>query len=120
MSDLLSHLILNLRILKRIPSLLLHREKAISLASFKYLYDINSNDTLIIRFDFKNALWYKFDGIKTLSGRHIIVRNSTLNTEIPLTVQGIFRKRCYLIKLQPEAVFMIEIIPGINREIIQI
>ena len=108
MSDLSDQLTMHFRIIKRIITLLFTKHKSIEVISFTYKPDFETNDTLIIRFAFRNALWYRFDGTKTLNGRHVVVRHSNLTKEIPLIVQGFCRKRKYAVKLQPDAVLLIE------------
>lgn len=108
MSDLLDTITLYARIIKRAVYLLLQRSRKLELMYFTYKPDADTNDTVIIRYSFKNVLWYIFDGEKTLEGRQVAVRHRNMDKDIPLTVQGFMRKNRYIIKLQPNAVFIVE------------
>ncbi|SDC80035.1 hypothetical protein [Niabella drilacis] len=62
----------------------------------KYLFD---NSYLVIRYRFRNALWYNFKNIKRTTEKEILILNLKNVPAIPveLVVQGFFRKRKILI-----------------------
>lgn len=94
-------LIICLRFLK----VLLRKNKAIYLShlDFARKYHFNSS-YLIIRYQFKNALWYNFRGLKKTTDREIIILNFNKITSFPieLVVHGFFRKEKYVIYAMPE------------------
>ena len=108
MSDVVNIIKLHASIIKRALLLFPQKEKDIELINFTYKPDFDTNDTVIIRYAFKNVLWYRFDGKKTLESRQVVVRHSNTSKDITLTVQGFLRKNLYTIKLQPDAVFIVE------------
>lgn len=60
---------------------------------------------LVIRYQFKNALWYHFKGIKQTTKEGVIILNLSNIPKIPviLIVYGFFRKRIFQIEVNPEA-----------------
>ena len=62
------------------------------------------NSYLIIRYRFKNALWYKFKYIKKTTEKQIIIFNLNNIPELPieLTVYGFFRTKTFDISIEPE------------------
>lgn len=70
--------------------------------SKKYQFD---KSLLIIRYEFKNALWYNFHGIKKTNNAGVIVLNiQNLKAKpIILTVHGFFNKKTFQFDIQPEA-----------------
>ncbi len=107
----------------RFIKILFRRRKRIELLqleySRKYLFD---NSYLIIKYRFKNALWYKFKKLKTTTEKHGAVFNlkSIDATDIALTAYGFFQKKVYHISVVPENVLIskrfITIVSGINKE----
>lgn len=89
----------------RFIKILFRRRKRIELLqleySRKYLFD---NSYLIIKYRFKNALWYKFKKLKTTTEKHGAVFNlkSIDATDIALTAYGFFQKKVYHISVVPE------------------
>jgi len=68
-------------------------------AELRYFHYITDGKTFVIKFDFKDALWYELDGKITFKDKHTITSTSNL-LEIPLNVYGMFFKSNYLIKLE--------------------
>lgn len=60
---------------------------------------------LIIRYRFRNALWYNFKNINKTTEKHIIVLNLKNVPEIPieLTAYGFFRSKTFHISVTPES-----------------
>lgn len=79
---------------KEIKLLHLHYSK-------KYLFD---SSYLIIRYGFRNALWYNFKNIKRTTEKGIIVLNLKNVPEVPilLIVYGFFRSKTFHISIMPE------------------
>lgn len=67
----------------------------------KYHFD---NSYLIIRYNFRNVLWYSFKKIKKTTARKPIVLNLKNLPELPieLTVFGFFRSKTFYISVIPE------------------
>lgn len=79
--------------------------KAIKLLRLDYARKYQfENSYLIIRYRFRNALWYDFKNIKKTTEKEIIVLNFKNVPEIPiqLTVYGFFRSRTLHISVTPE------------------
>lgn len=89
----------------RLLKILLRQKKSIYLFNLdfarKYHFD---SSYLIIRYQFKNALWYNFKGLKKTTDREIIILNFNKITRFPieLIVHGFFRKERYVIYAMPE------------------
>lgn len=68
----------------------------------KYHFD---KSLLVIRYRFKNALWYCFDGIKTTTDAGTIVLNPEriLHMPIMLTVYGFCCQKVFSIAITPES-----------------
>ena len=104
------YIFLKVSVLKKALSILPKKEKGIELLHFNYLTDTHSADTVIIRYSFKNALWYRLDSKPTTESRHVLVRSSSAGEkQIHLTVQGLFRKNNYVIVLQDSHVHITEL-----------
>lgn len=92
------------RIVKRAFTVLPKRNKAVRLVDVNYLTDHDSNNTLILRYNFENALWYEFENKKTFADRQVICRPEEGETIVNLSVYGLFNKNDYTIVLQPDKV----------------
>lgn len=70
--------------------------------SNKYQFD---NSYLIIRYRFRNAIWYNFKNIKKTTEKQIIILNLKNVSEIPieLTAYGFFRSKTFHISVTPES-----------------
>lgn len=86
--------------------ILFRRRKGIKLLHLdyakKYQFD---NSYLIVRYRFRNALWYNFKYIKKTTEKEIIVLDLKNVPEMPivLTVYGFFRTKTYCISVTPES-----------------
>lgn len=65
----------------------------------KYLFD---KSFIIINYKFNNALYYQFDGQRTLEKQIKIFNLKTINSEIDFIVHGFFQKKIYKLKFEPE------------------
>lgn len=95
----------SLIVILRFLKVLFRRKKSIHLSQLdfarKYHFD---SSYLIIRYQFKNALWYNFKGLKKTTDREVIILNFNKITSFPieLIVHGFFRKEKYVIYAMPE------------------
>ena len=115
MSALLDRILFRTGVLKRIVFILLKRKKEIRLVHFNYVCDRDSNDTVIIRYNFENVLWYEFNDEKTFENRQVICRPDNGEKELQLTVQGLYNKSNYTVVLQPNKVSILGIVNRKNR-----
>lgn len=89
--------------------ILLRRRKGIKLLHLdyakKYQFD---NSYLIVRYRFRNVLWYNFKYIKKTTEKKIIVLDLKNVLEIPivLTAYGFFRTKTYCISVTPESTLL--------------
>lgn len=67
--------------------------------------NIFQDSYLVIRYSFKNTLWYQFKGIKkTTKNAPLVLDTTNIDTnEITLIVHGFFSKRKYKINIVPSA-----------------
>lgn len=115
MSALLDRVLFRICILKRFIFILPKRKKTIRLVHFNYVYDRDSSDTVIIRYNFENVLWYVFNNKKTFENRQVICRPDSGEKELQLTVQGLYNKSNYTVILQPNKVSILGIVNRNNR-----
>ena len=93
-----------IQIIQNIIKVLLKSNKKLEKIELHYSYkSVFANSYFVIKFNFKNALWYKFIGITTKSRSGEIVFNSSniKSKKIKLVVQGFFRKQVYYIEVHP-------------------
>lgn len=67
--------------------------------SNRHIFD---NGYLIIRYRFKNALYYQFDKIATTENQIKIFDTSNFKNEFDLVVHGLYTRKTYSIKTTPE------------------
>lgn len=115
MSALLDPISFRLGILKQAILILFKRKKNIKLLQFNYVCDRESKNTIIVRYNFENVLWYEFDNRKTFSNRQVIYRPDTGEKELHLTVYGLFDKKKYTIVVQANKVSILGIINRKNK-----
>lgn len=104
MPALLEKLKFRARVVKRAFNVIPKRDKAVKLVDVNYLTDQDSNSTLILRYNFENALWYEFENKKTFADRQVVCRPEDGETTVHLSVHGLFNKNDYTIVLQPDKV----------------
>ena len=93
-----------IQIFLNILKVLLKKNKKIEKIELHYSYkSVFANSYFIIKYNFENAIWFKFIGITTKSRSGEIVFNSSniKSKEIKLVVQGFFRKQVYHIEIHP-------------------
>jgi len=92
-----------LAIMGRAFIILFRRKQGIQLLHLDYgdrhLFE---NSYIIIRYRFRNALWYRFGGHKTLEKEIKIFNLKNFEKEFDFVVYGLFRKKTYKLKFQPE------------------
>lgn len=104
-SHYLKYLLEKLHFLKfviaRFLIILFRKKKEIELLYLEYntehLFD---NSFIIINYQFKNAIYYKFGNYKTLEKEIKIFNLKNLDEEFNLTVYGFFRKSTYQLKFE--------------------
>lgn len=88
---------------KRVVIILFRKERNVELLeltfSEKFLF---VNGYLIIRYRFRNALYYQFDNVKTIENQLKIFDISNFKNEFNLVVHGLYEKKVYSIKVNPE------------------
>jgi hypothetical protein len=104
MPALLEKLKFRARVVKRAFNVIPKRDKAVKLVDVNYLTDHYSNNTLILRYNFENVLWYEFENEKTFADRQVVYRPEEGETKVHLSVYGLFNKNDYTIVLQPDKV----------------
>lgn len=85
--------------------ILFRRKKTIQLSHLEYSTDyLFENSYLIIKYRFKNALWYNFKNLRTTTQKNIIIFDlKNINTtKIILVVYGFFRNKKYEIEVLPK------------------
>lgn len=93
-------------VLVRFFSILFRQDKQLASLTLdyskKYQFD---QSLLIIRYQFKNVLWYCFKEIRRTTDAGVMVLNLEKIPRMPvvLTVQGFFSKKTFLIDIIPEA-----------------
>lgn len=91
----------------RFIRILFRWNKSIQLIYFDYSKKHQfENSYLIVRYQFKNALWYHFKNIKRTTKREIIIFNlkNLQDPSIELVVHGFFRKKKYFISVSPSKI----------------
>ncbi|MEL1245259.1 hypothetical protein AAEO56_13365 [Flavobacterium sp. DGU11] len=109
MTALLNGLSQRVQIIRRAFEILPKKKKKIKLLYFSHVPDADSNDTLIIRYRFTNAIYYTFDGKETFETRHVIARPET-ERKVPLTVHGFLRKSKYAITVMGDDVYITKLV----------
>jgi hypothetical protein len=96
--------------------------KSIKLLHLDYTKKNHFNSSyLIIRYRFKNALWYNFKSIKKTIEDDVIVLNLMNVSKLPieLTVYGFFRRKTLYISIKPENTLQNDafktVIKGVNE-----
>ncbi|GGB84926.1 hypothetical protein GCM10007424_26230 [Flavobacterium suaedae] len=91
-------------------------ERTIKLNRFTYLQDVESKDTLIIRYNFDNALWYEINGKRTTKERFAIYKPEKGESIVTITVKGFFTQKIYTVIVKNNKVYIPGVcIPAKNR-----
>ena len=85
------------------------KSKKIKMLYIEYVNSAESRDQLLIKYRFRNALWYTINESNTINTRVTLPKNNTLE-EVTLTVHGFFRKNIYTLLLKPDYIHVIKII----------
>lgn len=89
-------------VIARFLTLLFRRRKGIELlyleCNAEHLFD---NSFIIINYQFKNAIYYKFGNHKTLEKEIKIFNLKNFDKKFNLTVYGFLRKKTYQLKFEP-------------------
>ena len=102
--------------LRRGICILLKMERGIKLNRFTYLHDIDSKDTLIIRYNFSNALWYEINGKRTTEKRFVIYKPEKGENRVTIVVKGLFTQKKYTVIVKNNKVYIPGVcIPAKNR-----
>lgn len=102
-------LLFRTEVLKRSMCILLKMERSIKLNRFTYLHDVDSKDTLIIRYNFDNALWYEINGKITTEERFVIYKPEKGENIVTIIVKGFFTQKTYTVTVKNNKVY----IPGV-------
>lgn len=95
-----------LGILKRFFLILFLRDKSIELFYLKYSTEyLFDNSYIIIRYRFKNAIWYRFGEHSTAEDHFTILDIKNNDPNLNLIVYGFFCKKKYQIKIEPNLRF---------------
>jgi hypothetical protein len=92
-------------VIRRFLKILFRKNKTITLIrleySHKYLFDTSY---LVVKYRFKNALWYNFGRIKNTTEKELIVFNlqNVHSSQIRLVVRGFFRSKAFLIPIHKQ------------------
>lgn len=90
-------------VIARFLIILFRRRKGIELVCLEYNTDhLFDNSLIIINYQFKNAVYYKFGNHKTLEKQIKIFNLKNFDKEFNLTVYGFFRKKTYQLKFEPK------------------
>lgn len=111
-----------LKIVGRFLKILFKRNKSIQCIyldySDRYLFQ---SGYVIVNYKFKNALWYKFGKYHTTQPSIKIFNLNNFDKEFDLVVYGVFRKKVYRLKFEPQHVLETKTfktqIEKINREV---
>jgi len=86
----------------RAMKILFRRSQSIRLLHLDYDTEhIFENSLWIIRYRFRNALWYRFGDLNTLDKHIQVFDASKIPNSITLTVFGLFRKKVYHLNRKP-------------------
>lgn len=109
MSDFFKKVHFQYQVLKRMAAIAPRKSKKIKMLYIDYVTTAEGSDQLLIKYRFRNALWYTIDNNDTLNTR-AVVQAQGMQKEISLTVHGFFRKNIYTLLLKPEYIHVIKII----------
>jgi hypothetical protein len=107
MASLSNWLHFQYHVLKRTLEVAPRRSKKIKMLYIEYAAPPGS--ARVIKYRFRNALWYTFNNQNMINTRIPLPENSNGN-EITLTVHGFFRKNIYTLLLKPDYIHVIKII----------
>ncbi len=94
-------------VIKRMLEVAPRRSKKIKMLYIEYAAPAGSDR--IIKYRFRNALWYTFNNTNLVNTRIPLPENKEEN-EVTLTVHGFFRKNIYTLLLKPDYIHVIKIV----------
>jgi len=97
-----------LKVLKRMATILPRRNKKIKMFYIDYVHPAENGSQVMIKYRFRNALWYTIDNKDITCNRVMVTKNDTVK-EVSLIVHGFFRKNIYTLLLEPEYIHVIKI-----------
>lgn len=90
-------------IVGRFFKILFRRKRGIELLYLDYSDEhIFDNSYIILKYRFRNALWYRFGNHKTLEKQIKIFNLKNFDKEFDFVVYGFFKKRIYKLKFDPK------------------
>jgi hypothetical protein len=95
------------RVIKRMLAVAPRRSKKIKMLYIEYAAPAGTER--VIKYRFRNALWYTFNN-QNITSTRIEMPTPTINNEVTLTVHGFFRKNIYTLLLKPDYIHVIKII----------
>jgi len=108
MSHFLNNFKFNYQLVKRVIKVAPRKSKQVKKLYINYaLSPANSSSEIIIKYHFRNALWYTVNGIKTFDTSFTLPVNTP--KEVSLTVQGLSEKCTYTLLLKPEHIDILKI-----------
>ncbi|MES2487532.1 MAG: hypothetical protein V4581_16495 [Bacteroidota bacterium] len=108
MSEILHKLNFRYEVLKRMATIAPRKSKKIKMLYIEYVNAADTGSQILIKYRFRNALWYTINDISTINTRALIPRDDE-QKELNLTVHGFFRKNIYTLLLKPEYIHVIKI-----------
>jgi len=108
MSEILHKLHFKYEVLKRMATIATRKSKKIKMLYIEYVNAADTGGQILIKYRFRNALWYTINGINTINTRMPVPREYQ-QKELNLTVHGFFRKNIYTLLLKPDYIHVIKI-----------
>jgi S-adenosylmethionine:tRNA-ribosyltransferase-isomerase (queuine synthetase) len=95
------------QVLKRMAAVAPRKSKKIKMLYIEYADANHNSEQLLIKYRFRNAIWYTVNNTKTVSTRAVLPKAAPAK-EVNLTVHGFFRKNIYTLLLKPEYIHVIK------------
>ena len=107
MPNVLNKLRFKYRVLKRVATIAPRKSRSIKKIYISYANPVtNNNGETVIKYHFRNALWYIINDEKTFESTAIIPKGQN---EVTITVQGLFAKGIYSLSLKSEHIDILKI-----------
>ena len=108
MSEIFNKVRFYSQVLKRTATIVPRKSKKIKMLYIEYADPVENSGQILIKYRFRNALWYTVNNKKTTNNRALIIKSED-QKEISLTVHGLFRKNIYTLLLKPDYIHVIKI-----------